>query len=79
VRARHAAWHNPEIDAYKRTLRYVVVGKRDVGRALVGAGWTDVDVYGGKAFKRLKAYRGRGFARRSRPFMVIAWSAGFSQ
>ena len=45
------------IDKYKRTLGYVVVGKRDVGRALVGAGWADVYVYGGTAFKRVKAYR----------------------
>ena len=45
------------IDKYKRTLGYVQVGRRDVSRSLVAAGWADVYVYGGTAFKRVKAYR----------------------
>ena len=45
------------IDKYKRTLGYVMVGKRDVGRAMVAAGWADVYIYGGKAFKRASSYK----------------------
>ena len=47
----------PHIDKYKRTLGYVMVGKRDVGRAMVAAGWADVYIYGGKAFKRASSYK----------------------
>ena len=45
------------IDKYKRTLGYVQVGRRDVGRSLVAAGWADVYVYGGVPFKRVSRYR----------------------
>ena len=44
------------VDHYKRTLGYLQVGKRDVGRSMVSAGWADVYVYDGTPFRRYSAY-----------------------
>lgn len=52
-------------DRYGRLLRYVQKGKVDVGRRLVLRGHAEVYVYGGKAFKRVRAYRGAQAQARS--------------
>ena len=45
------------VDRYGRALGYVQVGGRDVGLALVRAGWADVYVYRGVPFRRVAQYR----------------------
>jgi endonuclease YncB( thermonuclease family) len=46
------------VDRYGRLLRYVMKGKVDADRRMVGIGAAKVYVYGGKAFARVKGYRG---------------------
>lgn len=45
-------------DRYRRLLRYVEKGGKDLNRKQVRRGWAHVYVYAGVPFKRVKAYRG---------------------
>ena len=58
-------------DRFGRTLAYVEVGGRDVGKTLVGAGWAKVYVYA-TPFARLAAYQAASDTAKARPAGV--WS-----
>lgn len=52
-------------DRYGRLLAYAIRGHVDLNRAQVRRGWAAVYVYGGVAFKRVRAYRRAAAAARS--------------
>ena len=53
-------------DRYGRTLAYVEVGGRDVGKALVSAGWANVYVYS-TPFARLASYQAASDTAKAAP------------
>lgn len=44
-------------DRYNRLLRYVMKGKKDVGKVQLARGWAEVYVYANNPFERVKPYR----------------------
>ena len=64
------------VDKYGRALGYIQVRGRDLGLALVRAGWADVYVYGGVPFKRVSRYRAAQEQARTRVLGVFATCQG---
>ena len=63
-------------DRYGRALGYIEVRGRDLGLALVRAGWADVYVYGGVPFRRASKYRAAQAQAKSRSRGVFASCQG---
>ena len=45
------------VDRYGRLLRYVELGRRDLGKRQIARGWAEVYVYNDNPFKRVRGYR----------------------
>ncbi len=45
------------IDRYGRLLRYVELGRRDLGKRQIARGWAAVYVYNDNPFERVRGYR----------------------